>query len=303
MTSKLKLIAAGIALASASTVTQAALFTGNEPGETAGGDLFFIALDAKGRTFVKDLGIRFSAIAANSTSTSWFTTADLGSLVTAGDNVGNFDFGDGLQWNIAVASVNSGASDFNGSNNGLFSTVNADSRFNGSGKDLTVLQTATSTPAFNSARNNLNNNLVNAVVNKANNLNTNTLETPAVPNEFPSDAKADADFYVFSDTFGPRTFDDIWGSDLNGKAQFSTAGTLSNGEASTLLFFHWFVESDSATGFRQVQSVELPGVWTLTQAGVLSYGAPAPVPVPAAAWLFGSAVASLAAARRRRRAV
>ncbi len=296
MTKKLKLIAAGIALASASTATQAALFTGDEPGETAGGDLFFVALDAKGRTFVKDLGIRFSTIAASSTSTSWFTAVDLGSLVTAGDNIGNFDFGDGLQWNIAVASQNLGDGNRDGSNNGVFGTVNADTRFSSTGADRTTLQVGSNFTQGNTRLNNL----IAATVNKANFLNT--AEGPPAANQFPSSTKADSDFYVYSDGTGPRTFGDIWGDDFNDKSTFKNAGLLVDGQDSTLLFFHWFLELDTATGARAIHSVELPGVWTLTQTGVLSYGSPAPVPVPAAAWMFGSAVASLAAVRRRRRA-
>lgn len=304
MAHKLKLIAAGLALAGASTVSQAALFTGNEPGETAGGDLFFIALDAKGRTFVKDLGVRFSTIAANSTSTTWFSTVNLGSLVTPGDDVGNFDFGDGLQWNIASASQNLGDGNRTSSNNGVFATVNADTRFNPStGADRTNLQTATTSAGFNQGNVRLNNQIV-ATVNKASVLNTSTDENPAVANEFPTTVKTDSDFYVFSDSTGPRTFGDTWGDDFNDKSTFKTSATLANGEDSTLLFFQWFLDLPDAANpaVRAIRSVELPGLWTLTQEGVLSYASPAPIPVPAAAWMFGSAVASLAAMRRRRSA-
>ncbi len=77
---------------------------------------------------------------------------------------------------------------------------------------------------------------------------------------------------------------------------FNTEGTLTGGLASTVDFFFLGVDNldNSVTA-----APRLMGTFSLAANGDLSY---APVPVPAAAWLMGSALAGLAGVARRRRA-
>lgn len=75
---------------------------------------------------------------------------------------------------------------------------------------------------------------------------------------------------------------------------FNAEGTLT-GLSATVDFF--FLNIDNADN-SLTAAPRLMGTWTLSSAGDLSFQ---PVPVPAAAWLMGSALVGLAGAARRRR--
>ncbi len=284
-----RIAAAAIALV-ISGGAQASLETGAGASGASNGELFFIAVDSLNRTFVKDLGISYSTLAGNSTSTSWFTSINLGSLVISGTDPGNFNFGDGVKWNLA-AGRQKAAAPFTPDNNGVFSTVNA-----ASVTDPNFVEIQPAGVTLNAANTKLNN-FRTAVINKAISLNTGAGSS----NAFSTSAAADNDAYVYSDLLGPRAFGDAWGDNLNNKSQFKTAGELANGDDSSLLFYHWFLEPTGlpAPNAFHVVSEQQAGVWTLTQTGVLSYGASA-VPVPAGVWLLGSALAGLAGLHRRK---
>ncbi len=76
---------------------------------------------------------------------------------------------------------------------------------------------------------------------------------------------------------------------------FNAEGTLSGLDATVDFFFLNIDNLDNSV----TAAPRLMGTWTLSSAGDLSFQ---PVPVPAAAWLMGSALAGLAGAARRRRA-
>lgn len=77
---------------------------------------------------------------------------------------------------------------------------------------------------------------------------------------------------------------------------FNAEGTLAGGLDATVDFF--FLNIDNADN-SLTAAPRLMGTWTLSSAGDLDFQ---PVPVPAAAWLMGSALAGLAGVARRRRA-
>lgn len=273
---KLNKLAAAVTLATVAAGAQASLVTG---AANTDGELFLLALDTAGRTLVVDLGVNYATLNANSASTDWFAARDIGSLV------GNaFTFGNGVKWSLAAARTKTAGGASTALNNGLFATVNVDlSTIGANGTDL---QLGTSFTAANARLNNIR----NATVNKAANLNT----EPGASNAFPTSVTADNDFYVFEEPTGPRSFASGWGDSFN-NAYTAVKTTATVGTDTSLAFFHWYLSGPP----NSIQSEQLPGVWSFSQSGVLSYGAPAPIPLPASVWLLGAGIAGLAARRRR----
>lgn len=88
-----------------------------------------------------------------------------------------------------------------------------------------------------------------------------------------------------------------FGPDMNGNLGFNTVTAPGNGQ------LMYFLTDDQNEGISALgkNGVAL-GTWTLSNSGVLSFAAPgAPVPVPAAVWLFGSAMAGFATMSKRRK--
>ena len=82
----------------------------------------------------------------------------------------------------------------------------------------------------------------------------------------------------------------------------SWAGPSTEGKLGNSLGFY-FVGVDPAiatTGADQTVVSAFSGQWTLSANGTLTYGAPAPVPLPPAVWLLGSALVGLVGVGRRR---
>ena len=279
-----KKIAAAVVFSALAGGAQAALVTGAS-GLVASDDaeLFFIAYDPTTQhTLVKDLGLSYSFLAANSASTSWFTALDLGALVTSGTGAGNFNFSTGLQWNLGVAIKN--GSVLGAANNGAFATVNLSTSSDLAKADL---QSGTT---FNSARSKLSA-LETAITGKAGYINTHFISAG-----YPS--ASDNALIIEDDPAQSDAFNVSWGTNFNLQLpQLDNSGTLGD----SLAFYHWYLDNPGGTA--KVVSAQLAGVWTLSTEGVLSYGAPevAAVPVPAAAWLFGSALAGLGIFPRRRK--
>ena len=89
--------------------------------------------------------------------------------------------------------------------------------------------------------------------------------------------------------------DNIWGGSLNGFANASGLAGTSAGNLGTLGAWSFNYSNTGAPNPHVVS-----GTWMLdAEAGSLTYSA---VPVPAAAWLFGSALVGLAGIGRRRKA-
>lgn len=90
----------------------------------------------------------------------------------------------------------------------------------------------------------------------------------------------------------------VWGNQLRSLTANITANAVSTSGSDTEALAGWAVGVDS-DAIGNVVSSSLPFVWTLdTSADTLSYSA---VPIPAAAWLFGSALLGMIGAARRRK--
>lgn len=276
---KLKNLAAAVTLIAATSSAHAALVTGATGNVlTDNAELFFIAYDPTTQhTLVKDTGYTYTYIAANAGNTSWFTSINLASQVTPGTGAGAFNFSTGLQWNLAVGIRN--VSVLGTDNNGAFGTINLATSSNPA---LANLQGATT---FNAARNVLSQ-LETKITGKAHAINT-YFNDAGYPN-----ATQNA-LIIENDPTQNDSFTTIWGTNFNnGIGGIDNSGTL----GSSLAFYHWYLQS----GPNRVVSEKLPGVFKLSNAGVLSYvAAPSTVPVPATAWLFGTGLLGLAATRRR----
>lgn len=89
----------------------------------------------------------------------------------------------------------------------------------------------------------------------------------------------------------------IWGASMGGLVADLGMTTTAGVNGQTLETWIFTGTADTFTGF-----IEKGGSWTLdANAATLIYAAPSAVPVPAAAWLFGSALISLASVGRRRK--
>lgn len=94
----------------------------------------------------------------------------------------------------------------------------------------------------------------------------------------------------------------IWGNTWTTRTTFGTEGSLDEG----LSFYRFATDlNDPESGQTIVSSYDSQGVWTLASNGLLTFGTagggnPAPVPVPAAVWLLGSALVGLVGVSRRR---
>lgn len=96
--------------------------------------------------------------------------------------------------------------------------------------------------------------------------------------------------------------DPIWGNGLGGITQANPQLTGTAGaDGATIEMLAFTAIVTDPTTFDYVNVIESMGFWTLdSAAGTLTYSASA-VPVPAAAWLFGSALMGLAGVARRRK--
>lgn len=96
----------------------------------------------------------------------------------------------------------------------------------------------------------------------------------------------------------PGFYDTGWQTSVSGW-DGGTHGT-ETGLDSSMAFY--YVNLDPADGTAETLKPNLmPGSWMLSSNGVLTYSAgPAPVPVPAAVWLLGSALVGLVGIARRR---
>lgn len=317
MTFKLKALAAALSFAVAGGA-QAAIFvddpnnssiaiTGNGTGE------LFLAIAIKSKpvdkpvtvksSYIVDLGISansFTEAALNKRQADFggvtfsntplsplsFSAAQLSSatlLPSASASPGNFASfmnsivaGDFVTWNIGAMSNDGTLNALGGINKyGILTTANAgyNGEFNTTiGDDLGA--------GGLSSLGNLQQKLVNYVgaVNAAAGETTNYASNKAIQVAAGTSASYDSQ---------------DWGGNLFG---FSSESGL--GEAARF----WFVSlrpSDD-TGTRTIVS-KVPGTWLLTTSGLtFTPDAVAPVPVPAAVWLFGSALTGLAGLRRRR---
>lgn len=80
-----------------------------------------------------------------------------------------------------------------------------------------------------------------------------------------------------------------------------TVGNSSQALTNNSLLYLWNITSNGTVATTQSNRTLTAATWTLNLAGdQLNFNVPAPVPVPAAVWLLGSALATVAGLRRRR---
>lgn len=257
-------------------------------GLNSNGELFLIAFDPVSQnTFVKDLGPDWNTLVANTQRLDWFTPVDLGALVTPGTGPGRFNFGDGVEWNIAVQ--NRVSNHHSRENNGFFSTVNR--------ANSTALFERADLQAFGGLGPNINNasnrvgEIQSAITSKIGFLNQ---ELPGGDQPLSIEVTTDGHFVALNNT--NQSYHFAWSDDFNNRAvHFSNAGTV--GIDDELLFFQfWRVRDDQ--GVHHVLRQQQAGAFRLSAAGVLTYQTP--IPLPAAAWLLGPAVLATLLKRRRR---
>lgn len=113
-----------------------------------------------------------------------------------------------------------------------------------------------------------------------------------------ADSGSAADPVFFLEGAGYAGAGNVWGNKMNGLT-FDMGNTDTQGAAGEILTA-WTVGANTSFGPNVKAAF---GTWDLDLAsGVLSYAAVAEVPIPAAAWLFGSALLGLTGAARRRKA-
>lgn len=279
-------LAGAVALALVAGGTQAALISGENGDKNA--ELFVIAYDpVSTNTFIKDLGITFSSLVPRLSDPSLTYRFDLGALVTPGTGAGQFTFAPGVRWTVAAGVFSDGSEGFfDSSNNGALVTVNPSSNVG----PLNPLQT------FPNAVANLDASLklesyIQIVNQKAQLVRVEGLNQAGVEND-----------HFVAGTDQASTFYDRWGDNLGTRFP---SGAFSSGEVGLddfLAFYFWSNDTgdnvDDLDGWFVNTSVAA-NVWRLDATGELTY---APVPIPAAAWLLGSALVGLITVSRRRRA-
>ena len=90
-----------------------------------------------------------------------------------------------------------------------------------------------------------------------------------------------------------------WAEDFGARLPFDNSAAVANAETAAMVIIG-FNATVTASQIDSSNAALLAEVWRLdTDSGTISFGA-TPVPVPAAAWLFGSALAGLFGIRRRK---
>ena len=286
MTTKLNALAAAVGLA-LSVGAQAAPLSSdlinlgsNVGGGSGAGSLVLALIDgAAGKSLVFNTGLTaasFNAQANGSFAVS-ILPADLTKLNTFISGVANPST---FKWNIAA--IDNRVGDINGNLGGPF--------WDGYGFQSTAaVGTAISTAnGPDSADPGITNALVTANV------------FFNAQNSFTGNPLASGNVVVTTNQASPSGFVGNWGNNIANSGTFNNTGAL--GDSLAYYFFHG-VGIDP--GLNQVRSDKYKGKWTLAfgqAAGTtLNYTvAPAPIPVPPAVLLMGSAMAGLIATRRRK---
>jgi len=269
MKMKTKVLVAAVSLAAAVQANAAInpdneLFTGSGTGA---GELFLSVIDRGGsapESYSLDLGITASAFRANPNSflgTSLAADSNLNLLLTHND-------GGTIHWNIAAASNPDPGNGTDFLNFGYLTT---------SLTNLTAANTPQGFTGMAAAQSKLGT-YVQAVNTAAGNTNF-ALNNSTLVNG------GDAAFYD-----GPN-----WGNNWDGASHGSEA-------ASAQTMNMYFVGLDPADPDGNTTRVDtFSGLWTLASNGTLTFAsAAAPVPLPPAVWLLGSALVGLVGVGRRR---
>ena len=264
---KTKLVSALLGTVLLSGTAQAAIENGQLTGAyNAGGSELFLAAYDGNTTYVRDLGIGFNDMLTLG-SASFTADAGLTSILGAG-----------LQWMVVGGDANSGATgDFNLDNWG-FRFLGTSSTGGPSVGGGTAAQRSAALSAASQGANNFG---------QAHSL----IQGGTVADNFSSSVPNGdaAEWSAFVNAAGGI------GTNVSG-----VAGLLGD----TLDMFLYtsvsqFIVPGNVVTFLDREFQQLAGTWTLDSAGTLTYGTTV-IPVPAAVWLFGSALLGLVGVSRRK---
>lgn len=273
MKTKMKVLVAAITMAAAVQANAAISddsfgSTGPTTG-TGAGEMFLSVIDRGGsapESYVLDLGITSSAFRANPNSflgTTFAADSNLNSLFSNQASNGGSIF-----WNLAAADNRGQSGDYE--NFGYLTT---------SAASLTPANAVVGNNALNTIANSMGRMsfYVNAV-NSAAGANNSVLVGPTNPNAF---------------------YDGVnWGNDwdLQGHGSETALGN-------SMGFYFIGLDYPNDPNGETARVDAFSGVWTLAANGTLTYdlaGGPAPVPLPPALWLLGSALIGMVGVARRR---
>ncbi len=286
MTTQLKAIALAVGMtlglgAQAAQISSDQLNLGsNVGGGTGAGSLVLAMIDAAaGRSLVFNTGLTAAGFDAQSTASFnvAIQAADRTKLNTFIGGVTNLST---FRWNIAA--IDNRVSDLNGNVGGPFWDSYG---FQSTAKVGTAITPANGPDSADPA--------ITTTLTKANVFFN-------AQNSATGNPLATGNVVVTTNAASPSAFAGNWGSNIANSGSFNNTGLL--GDSLSYFFYHG-VGADPGLG--QVASDKYKGKWSLNfsaaQGTALSYTVPvAAVPVPPAVLLMGSAVAGLAAVRRRK---
>jgi hypothetical protein len=265
---KLKTLVAGIALAFSAGAANAALLDGGKDNVVGDGELFVSVHNyTKGLTYHRDLGVTVSVFLASADDTQSFFSLFAGDTNWTGF-LGSVDAGDTVRFNVAgnknAANSSAGVGDT------LLFTSNA------------ALPSIPTTAAFGNAQ--------QSILTHVNGMNVDYGE-PVADNL----AQAGINKSAFGDNAALNGYHlENWGATPTGTT-FNTEADFGIDLAMWAFSIEQIGTGRNAT-FNPLSEL-LAGVWKLSADG-LSYTAP--VPVPAAVWLMGSALLGLVGVGARR---
>ena len=267
---KLRLLAGAVALVVAGSAN-AAIDNSYHDGQSGNGELFFSIWDSTNQTsYTADLGVKLTDFAA----TPSFASTNMSGL---GNYISNADQA-ALSWNVAALA-----------------------EFNAAGDNLAtygVMSTSNDPLALIQANNDISEGGV-AVVNSL----SNGENYVAAVNGYDHDVALNNAVTKVLAVDGDNAYagGSLWGNNFGGIMGFSNAAALGD----TLGFYYLHTDENFSANYTDKLGGET-AVWTLNASGDLAFGpaagGPAPVPLPPALWLLGSAMVGLVGVARRRKA-
>jgi hypothetical protein len=267
---KVKAIAAGLALVLGATTAQAQIVTSPTNGTATPPSELMLSVHnyTAGRTFVADLGSSFEIFR---TMASGLLTWDLGALYGTNFSALGIGSGNDIRYNIVAYSrntTNTGlANETSNTNTGGFGLLTTSNQAEATLEALGIGQFLST----------LNGNPISK-----------THERFAALNNVGDNTSA----AINSSYTTINAADPLWHAGANWGANIKTfvAGLNNEGTVGNDLAF-WFFGADlSTTSTTDADAKQLFGNFKLASNGVLTYGSAAPVPVPGAVWLLGSAL-------------
>lgn len=267
----IKKLGLALAVSALASTTNAALYVaGDDAGNTGGSSLLFAAYDASTQTA---LYVDLNALHANNRVHTFDQNASQSIDLNAVAAANNFSLAE-VQWTVVAED----AVFLGGTCSGSLADLSTCGQFH-----MATVSDAEIIPTTASA------NLVSSIINSVNNGWFLNIRGTINSGNGHSTTVVDGSFGQWSDGLVPAQH--LW--DVTG----STGETLAFAMATITGSRHYRVN----VVMNPYTSIEyLPGTWTLSETGTLSYAA---VPVPVALWLFASGLVGLAGMVRRRKLV